>query len=192
MDWASRVRTVRQRLHLKQVALAQLIGVSQTYISRLEAGSVLPPDDIIEALQRLSEDPRTRSPFDDLLALVRFSPFACFVARPLPVEGRLPVEAASVSMRENYLGTDCFDLADDAGLEEILAHAMAIHDAGLCEGRVLAATAPWTAPNGETVTLHYVPLRDGAGGCFIHASLAAHDGSDRLRITPADHLSATG
>ena len=45
---------------------------------------------------------------------------------------------------------------------------------------------------GETVTLHYVPLRDGAGGCFIHASLSAHDGSDRLRIMPADHLSATG
>lgn len=192
MDWASRVRTVRQRLHLKQVALAQLIGVSQTYVSRLEAGSVTPPDDIVAALERLSEDPRTRSPFDDLLALVRFSPFACLVARALPADGRFPVEAASMSMRETYLGTGCLDLTDDDRLAELCAHATALHEAGLCEGRVLAATAPWTAPKGETVTLHYVPLRDGAGGCFIHASLSAHDGSDRLRITPADHLSATG
>ena len=192
MDWASRVRTVRQRLHLKQVALAQLIGVSQTYISRLEAGSVTPPDDVVEVLDRLTEDPRTRSPFDDLLAVVRLSPFACFVARTIPAEGRFPVEAASESMRRTYLGADCTDLASRESLTDLCTHAAAIHEAGLCEGRVIAATAPWTGPDGKTVTLHYMPLRDGAGGCFLHISVAAHDGVDRLRITPADHLSATG
>lgn len=192
MNWASRVRAIRQRLHLKQVSLAQLIGVSQTYVSRLEAGSVTPPAEVVEALERLSEDPRTRGPFDDLLAVVRFSPFACFVTRPIPAEMRFPVMAASMSMRETYLGGECLDLADEASLATLCEHAVAIHEAGLCEGQIAAATAPWSPAGGGTVTLHYMPLRDGAGGCFLHTSLAAHDGSDRLRITPADHLSATG
>ena len=186
MDWAKRVRALRQRLNLKQSAMAQLIGVSQTYISRLEAGIVAPTDALIAALTRLTRDPRTRSPYDDILALVEYSPFPCFLVRYEPPDTRYAIEAVSPLMRTAYLG-DAGDLNDRDALSGLRDHVDAICEAGAREGRVAAARIPWdppgTAPRRE---VHYVPVRDGAGGCYLHACIADTVTVEGIEIVPVE------
>lgn len=186
MDWAKRVRALRQRLNLKQSAMAQLVGVSQTYISRLEAGIVAPTDALVTAMNRLTRDPRTRSPYDDILALVEFSPFACFVVCYEPAGERYTIEAVSPLMRTTYLG-DTGDLTGQGGLTGLRDHVDAICEAGLREGHVAAARIPWDPPGpAPRCEVHYVPVRDGAGGHYLHGCIADTVTVDGIEIIPAE------
>lgn len=191
MNLGIRVRALRQRLHLKQTALAQLLGVSQTYISRLEAGTVAASPDIAESLLRLTRDPATRSPFDDIVALTEHSPFACFLVRPCPAEHRYPLQAASPSIRDAYAG-NAEDLAAAPALAALCAQVDAIWNAGLREGRVLSARGPWQpkpdAP--DELEVRYIPVRDGAGGHYLHASVTHGSGLDGLVVEPFDRDAA--
>jgi len=189
MDWAKRVRALRQRLNLKQSAMAQLIGVSQTYISRLEAGIVAPTEALAAALTRLTRDPRTRSPYDDILALVEYSPFACFVVCYEPSDARYAIEAASPLMRDRYLG-QTGDLAGCNALSGLRDHIDIICEAGAREGRVAAARIPWDPPGTAPVCeVHYVPVGDGAGGSYLHGCIAdtvAIDGPEIIPVEPVE------
>lgn len=185
MDWAKRVRALRQRLNLKQSAMAQLVGVSQTYISRLEAGIVAPTDALVAAMDRLTRDPLTRSPYDDIVALVELSPFPCFLVRCEPVDERYAIEAVSQPMRTTYLG-DTGALAGD-GLTGLRDHVDAICNAGLRDGHVAAARAPWDPPSPAVrCEIHYVPVRDGAGGCCLHGCIADTVTVDGIEIIPPE------
>lgn len=186
-DWATRARALRQRLALKQAAMAQLIGVSQTYISRLESGLVRPSQPLIDAIARLTRNPRTRSPFDDILALVEHSPFACFVVRPAPASGVYPLEAVSGPMRETYSG-DAADLGACDTLAELRAHVDAICEAGLFDGRVATARGPWQAPGApdRMREVHYVPIGDGSGGSLVHGCVTDTAEIDALEIRFVD------
>jgi transcriptional regulator with XRE-family HTH domain len=183
MDWAKTVRALRLRLRLKQGAMAELVGVSQTYISRLEAGITEPAPQVADAILRLSRDPRTRSTFDDFVATVRFSPFRCFIVQPEPEAGRYTLEAVSAGLRDGAAGEPA-ELADIPALAALKDQIDAVCAAGLEEGRLLSATAYWqdgNQPPGHWSTL-YIPIRDEAGSCFLHATLTAHDADEYTRL----------
>ena len=166
--------------------MAQLIGVSQTYISRLEAGIVAPTEALTAALTRLTRDPRTRSPYDDILALVEYSPFACFVVCCEPSDARYAIEAASPLMRDRYLG-QTGDLAACNALAGLRDHVDTICEAGAREGRVAAARIPWDPPGAAPVCeVHYVPVGDGAGGFYLHGCIADTVTIDGPEITPVE------
>lgn len=178
MEWAKTVRALRLRLRLKQGAMAELIGVSQTYISRLEAGIVEPAPHVAAAIRRLSENPRTRSTFDDFVATIRHSPFHCFLIHPEPEAGRYTVEAISPSLSTAApVASTAGDLGACPDLEPMRAQIDAVCAAGLSEGRVLSATAYWR-DGGERprcwATL-YTPIRDETGACFIHGTVTELD-----------------
>lgn len=186
IDWAKRVRALRQRLNLKQSAMAQLIGVSQTYISRLEAGIVAPTEALTGALTRLTRDPRTRSPYDDILALVEYSPFACFVVCYEPAGERYAIEAASPLMRQRYLG-QTGDLTGCDALAGLRDHVDTLCGAGAREGRIAAARMPWNPPGEAPLCeVHYVPVGDGAGGCYLHGCIADTVAVDSPVIIPVE------
>ena len=192
MDWAKTVRSLRLRLRLKQGAMAELIGVSQTYISRLEAGITEPAPQVAEAIRQLSQNPRTRSTFDDFLATVRHSPFHCFLVQPDPGNGRYALEAASTSVIEALPAvSQAGDLGACAALAPIRDHIDTVCAAGLADGRVLSATTYWqdSTPQPRFWSTLFVPIRDEAGTCFIHATvteLNADEYHERRRAAGRD------
>lgn len=178
MDWAKTVRSLRLRLRLKQGAMAELIGVSQTYISRLEAGITEPAPQVAEAIRQLSQNPRTRSIFDDFLATVRHSPFHCFLVQPDPGNGRYSLEAASPSVIETLpVASQAGDLGACDALGPVRDHIDAVCAEGLTDGRVLSATTYWqdNTPQPRCWSTLFVPIRDETGTCFIHVTVTELD-----------------
>ncbi|WP_203291602.1 helix-turn-helix domain-containing protein [Maricaulis parjimensis] len=179
MDWAKTVRALRLRLRLKQGAMAELIGVSQTYISRLESGLVEPAPHVAEAINALSSNPRTRSTFDDFLATIRYSPFPAFLVQPEPENGRYTVEAVSAGIDDDCVA-DMTDLAECEALAPLREQIDTICQSGLRNGEVLSATAFWCdarSPRRYWAT-RYTPVRDEAGQCFLHGTLSEQNAND--------------
>lgn len=173
MDWAKTVRTLRTKLRLKQGTLADLIGVSQTYVSRLEAGAIEPAPDVAEALNKLRENPQTRSVFDDFTASVRYSPFHCALYESTE-DGFVRV-AASLKL--------------DAGMPDLtvaLADDFAtLRKAGLEDGQLSSADGVWHQNDDGTDrfwTTHFTPVRDETGGWFLHLTLNQIAGDAHARI----------
>ncbi|MFS2316335.1 helix-turn-helix domain-containing protein [Maricaulis sp. D1M11] len=73
-DWPQALRSFRTMASVNQVSLADMLGVSQAYVSRLEAGQVDPPEDIRLRIRRVLQDPAYQSVLDFVLTGVRRSP----------------------------------------------------------------------------------------------------------------------
>ncbi len=165
--------------------MAELIGVSQTYVSRLETGLVLPPPAVAEAVLRLAEDPRTRSLFDDLRATVHHSPFPCLLLQTGP--GGRSVEAASADMARDFLaGRRQID--DAPALDRLISDLDAMAGQGLHDGNILGASAVWIDINRSDRfwQVRYTPIRDETGASFMHVTLAGLADSPAARAAAND------
>lgn len=175
MDWAKTVRYLRTRLRLNQAAMAELTGVSQTYISRIEAGSATRSPEIAEAIQRLCENPRTRAVFDDFLSSVRFSPFDCLVLDQ--TEDALVVVAVSPGLQARIAGLGVLGDLNETGLDELCRQAGLVFEAGIRDGHVAGARGLWQ--EGDTFwQVNHSPVRDEAAHWHLHVSL--------YQVTPAE------
>ncbi|OLF71094.1 hypothetical protein AWH62_13645 [Maricaulis sp. W15] len=165
--------------------MAELIGVSQTYVSRLEAGLVLPPAPVAEAIMRLAEDPRTRSLFDDLRATVDHSPFPCLLLQTGP-DGP-SVEAASADMARDFLANNR-QIHDAPALDRLISDLDALTRQGLLEGNILGASAVWVDRHRSDRfwQVRYTPIRDETGASFIHITLAGLADSPAARAAAND------
>lgn len=153
-----------------------MVGVSQTYISRLEAGSVAPASRVATALKRLSENPRTRSVFDDFLSSVRHSPYRC-VLISVEADGNCTVIAASPVMDKDLIG-EAETLDTTMGCEALCRQAKSLIETGLAEGGIAAARGVWLDLRPDEPAhwqTHYTPVRDEAGSWYIHLTLTALD-----------------
>ena len=169
MDWAETVRGLRRKLRLKQGALADLIGVSQTYVSRLEAGLVGPAPHVAVALEALTRAPRTRGLFADLVATVERIPFHCALIEPHTAKGNR-LHAISRPAVSDIFG-DAKAVSDGDGVDQLNGQIDALMQAGLAEGEVNSATGHWFedgARDRAWWTL-YAPIRDDDGVCHILA-----------------------
>ncbi|MEC9250279.1 MAG: helix-turn-helix transcriptional regulator [Pseudomonadota bacterium] len=169
MDWARTVRSLRQRLRLKQGAFAQMVGTSQTTVSRIEGGLADPTPEIIAALEKLRKDPAIRSTFDDFVASIEHSPYHCFLLDT--DKDTLPIETMSESMR-GRIG-DVRALADVRAGEAIHQHVVALIDRGFSSGRIESAVGSWKdAGNPQQFwQVVYSPMRDGIGSWYVYATL---------------------
>lgn len=169
MDWARTVRSLRQRLRLKQGAFAQMVGTSQTTVSRIEGGLADPTPEIIAALEKLRKDPAIRSTFDDFVASIEHSPYHCLLLDT--DKDTLPIETMSESMR-GRIG-DVRALADVRAGETIHQHVVALIDRGFSSGRIESAVGSWKdAGNPQQFwQVVYSPMRDGIGSWYVYATL---------------------
>ena len=169
MDWARTVRSLRQRLRLKQGAFAQMVGTSQTTISRIEAGLAEPTPEIIEAIKELRKNPNTRSTFDDFIASIEHSPYHCFLLNTDSDD--LVLETISDPMRE-HLGT-VRELGHVTAGDELSHHINALIDRGFSSGRIESAVGSWKDASNppQFWQVVYSPMRDGTGSWYVYATL---------------------
>ena len=82
MNWSSELRAFRSRTGLKQEALADLLKISQAYVSRLEAGRTEPKPGLENRIRALMSDRSHRDVLDFVLSSVRVSPQISCVIQP--------------------------------------------------------------------------------------------------------------
>lgn len=184
-DWAKTVRSLRMRLRLKQGVMAELIGVSQAYVSRLEAGLVLPPQPVADAIMKLAEDPRTRSLFDDLRATVNHSPFPCLL---LQTGNAAPdIAAFSAKMDQGFLAGRR-QISEAPELDRLVSDLDVLAGHGLQDGHILGASAVWLdrSEADRFWQVRYTPIRDETGASFLHVTLADLDDSPAARAAAKD------
>jgi transcriptional regulator with XRE-family HTH domain len=88
MDWANRLRAYRSQEGVKQEVLAARLGVSQAFVSRLEAGQAEPGDSLAAQIHSILLDPANRSVLDHIINNVRRNPHIVCLARAEPDQMR--------------------------------------------------------------------------------------------------------
>lgn len=177
MDWAKTVKTTRKRLKMNQEVFAELLGISQTTVSRIESGAAEPTDEVVDTLQALRINPLTRSIFDDFVASIEHSPYASFLA--LPEDDGFSLEAISAELRTTF-GTITQRLNDLPGAAPLIMHLEALLSRGFDTGRIESAVGVWAdsnKPQGHWRVV-YSPMRDGTGAWYVFAALMKTSESD--------------
>jgi transcriptional regulator with XRE-family HTH domain len=181
MDWGKTVRNLRARLNVNQAEFAKLAGVSQTYISRIEAGRVTPTPRVAEAILQLAENPQTRSVFDDFVASVRHSPYVCVLFELADENCRVHERSkGSVGVCKAHKG----DPPGSPWLENVRAVNEKIIAAGGLHGAVDHAEALFKhhLVEGAFVRMVGTPIRDESGAWFIHCTFKRIDAEEHGRL----------
>ena len=173
MDWAASVRALRARRNLKQEALADMLKVSQAFISRIESGHIEPRDGLKARLRALLNDPANRSVFDQVLAHVRHSPgYVCVLE---PRRGAVQLSALSEGLRnEPALGmTEEGALIEPGMGGELGERIRDLLDSGAFRGEVEYIQGLWKSD--ASGRMRYwrcvaTPLRGDDGRWFLHCS----------------------
>ncbi|MCH8489119.1 MAG: helix-turn-helix domain-containing protein [Oceanicaulis sp.] len=180
MNWSNELRAFRTRNNLKQAAAADLIGVSQAYISRLEGGVQRPSADVEARLHALLAAPEHRPVFDSFKAVVQYSPHLMFLLSLR--DGALWVEAASrssIALRDTLApgapGLEVGAAMDPGDTPEVCAGVNTLIERGGFEGRLTLMDVAWSAQDRATGAPLYfrstlVPVRDELGRWFIHGT----------------------
>lgn len=184
-DWGAEVRAFRLRKKMKQEAVAAHLGVSQAYISRLEAGMIDPLPEIRERIETLLHTRENRPHFDHWLATVRHSNALSWVVR----REAGCVEIVEISPSFQHLDGPLAQLKPGACLLRTLGGSIAgkleeLESLGAFDGKVQAVEGIWAAADGDRK--HYfhsvsVPVRDDLGNWYIHSTneVLDRDGFDR-------------
>lgn len=170
MNWSSELRAFRSRTGLKQEALADLLKISQAYVSRLEAGRTEPKPGLENRIRALMSDRSHRDVLDFVLSSVRVSPqISCVIQ---PTDGNVRYVALSNGFRDHpqFAGVqEGLEVRREASpdghrlVREILA-------CGAFSGQVRSVDAVWQATiDGQTYYWRSVntPVRANDGVWYL-------------------------
>ncbi|WBQ12023.1 helix-turn-helix domain-containing protein [Hyphomonadaceae bacterium BL14] len=193
MDWGNELRAFRARNNLKQAAAADLLGVSQAYISRLEGGVQRPSNAVEARLRAILTAPEHRPVFDSFKAVVEYSPHVMYLLSLR--DGALWVEAASDAalalsgaLAPGAPALEVGAALDPGGTPEVCAGVNTLIERGGFEGRLTLMDVVWSAHARATAEpLHFrstlVPVRDELGRWFIHGTTQPVTGEELKRLT---------
>lgn len=206
MNYSELIQRFRIRANLKQDAVADLLGVSQSTVSRIESGALQPKAALREKLDRFLAEAASQSLFSRCRAVVRASPVVSFL---LGVRGgEIVLDAASEPALA--LGRPWSEQAVGRPLEgpfgdRAMARLKKLVEIGAFRGAVSSIDVLWTHADetgGAVWRIVFVPVRDDLGDWFLHAtavpvsqaeadSLEAAWG-DRFRVEYPDAMPLTG
>ncbi|WP_375282847.1 helix-turn-helix domain-containing protein [Marinicauda pacifica] len=172
--WGLRLRAFRMRSQIKQEALARLLDISQAYVSRLEAGAVIPSDELTDRIKTLLRQRKNRPLFDDWRATVRHSTALMSLIRKDEGDIRVveisdALRAASPAFEHVTEGTSVTTLlAPDSHklVEELDAE-------GAFDGTIARARILWSAGDLDAEACFEainLPVRDDMGRWYIHST----------------------
>lgn len=176
MDWSLALRTYRARNGLKQEALADLLHISQAYVSRLESGKLEPKDGLEHKIRSLISNPGQRDVLDFVLNSVRVSPHISIVLAVR--DDRLSYIALSDGFRQHpqfkevgegdTLTPEFIEQGEDL-LRELIA-------TGAFLGETACVEILWRAVRNESSFFWntvLTPIRAEEGEWYLHAAMTA-------------------
>ncbi|WP_300530754.1 helix-turn-helix domain-containing protein [Maricaulis sp.] len=174
MNWGAELRAFRRRTGLKQETLADLLHVSQAYISRIEGGSAEPKANLENRIQALLSDPSYLDVIEFALKSVRVSPLMTCIIRP--DDGEVRYVAISAGMRNHprfsSIGEgQVVDTQISAQGQQLLA---IIKESGIFSGHVEAVDAIWHSEyEGVKDYWHgvYTPMRGREADWYLHVAI---------------------
>lgn len=186
LNYSELIQRFRARTNLKQDAVAELLGVSQSTISRIESGSLHPKAALRERLDRFLAEPANQSLFSRCRAVVRASPVVSFLlgvrggeivldaaSRPALALGRPWSEQSVCAPLRGVLGDDAADY-----LRQLV-------QLGSFRGEVACIEVLWRYTlEAEPVNwlIVFVPVRDDLGDWFLHATAVRMTGAEAARL----------
>lgn len=180
MHWGDELRAFRARNNFKQAKAADLLGVSQAYISRVEGGVQRPSPEVETRLRTVLAAPEHRPVFDSFKAVVEYSPHVMYLLSLR--DGTLWVEAASrlaIDLNDTLAaGAPALEVGsamDPGDTPEICAGVKTLISRGGFEGRMALMDVVWSARDRTSgAPMHYrstlVPVRDETRRWFIHGT----------------------
>lgn len=176
----------RRQIGAKQAAVADSLGISQAYYSRIETGSKQPSLQLHAKILRLLEENRFRSCFDQWRLAVRTAPTSVSLIRAqgeaielVECSQGFRAQGGIYAMLESGERIDGL-LGDDAD-----AHMARFRAEGAFEGRVLLVETVWKAelPSGPRYyQAMSTVIPDDLGGTALH--------SHHLEISQAEYEDA--
>lgn len=174
VNWAEELRAMRARAGLTQSGMADLLGISQPHISRIEAGEAQPHPDLIERIDVFRDAPQSRGVLAGILATVRRSPHvSCILGA---AETGLVYVAISAGFRahpqfqDDAEGQPIRPEVSPGGTERIERLAAT----GILEGKVDAVETLWITRLGDAEycwkSMH-TPIRTDSGIRHIYCAL---------------------
>jgi transcriptional regulator with XRE-family HTH domain len=168
------MRALRSRTNMKQSTLAERLGVSQAFVSRLESGTLKPNPMVIRRIQEIMADPTVRSVGQYILEQVRRSPDIRCIVRP----GRRNVRYVALSkgfrahpQHEGLKEGDQPRVGEIDRGSDMMLHLL---NCGLLSGEVESVDALWSVEsNGEMNHWRAVvtPMRCCVDGWCLHCSM---------------------
>lgn len=173
---------------MKQEAAAEELGVSQAYVSRLEAGSLQPSREIAERMATLMRSPEHRAYFDHWRAAIRHCPGKASLIRQHDDH----VCLVEVSKGFRALGSPFADAVPGEKLRALFGPQIVrplefLVRTGITEGKVSRVEAVWQiAFGGRDICFEAVstPVRDDFGHWHVytcHMPIACEVYRTRLR-----------
>lgn len=186
MNYSELIQRFRSRSNLKQDAMAELLGVSQSTISRVESGALQPSAELRERLDRLLAEPANQPLFSRCRAVVQVSPVVCFL---LGVRGgEVVLDAASESAlapggpwAEHHVGQPLHGAIGSDAME----HLRQLVSIGAFRGEVASINVLWVHDAGgadHLWRLVFVPVRDDLGDWFLHATAVRLSAREAARL----------
>ena len=178
------VRTLRARTNMKQEAMAELLNVSQAFISRLESGHAEPRDELRARILELLDNPANRSVFDHVISHVKRSPDAIAVVRPVGDE--LEIVAVSEGFMKDeelmaYQQGAFEEQKEEARIYSLIREALS---SGVFDGHIEYVEAIWIGGFTDDRPVYRrgvaTPLRGDDGAWYLHCSL--------VRLSEAQYL----
>ncbi|WP_440958418.1 helix-turn-helix transcriptional regulator [Oceanicaulis sp. LC35] len=173
MHLAQQLSTFRRQTGVKQAAMADSLGISQAYYSRIESGTKQPSLQLHAKILRLLEENRFRSCFDQWRLAVRTAPTAASLIRAQG-DGIELIEFSQGFRSQGgiYAMLESGERLDGLLGEEVDTHFDRLRQAGAFEGRVLVVENIWQTmmPSGlgyfQAVS---TAIPDDLGGTALHS-----------------------
>lgn len=174
MSWAQEIRAFRARTQIKQEALAEKLGVSQAYVSKLEGGGARPVGAVAETLRQLLDQPDNRPLFDHFKSAVNNSPHLCSLFE----QAGCSIRFIAVSQGYRDMGYPMSEVypggvLDERFVPELRANVARMIEDGIFDGRIACCELLWMAERKDGY--HYwrsvnTPVKSDAGIWFLHHS----------------------
>lgn len=185
MNWGTELRTFRRRTGLKQEALADLLHVSQAYVSRIECGSAEPKSGLENRIRALINDPSYLDVIDFALKSVRVSPLMVCIIRPDADDVRYVALSAGMRSHPRFKAAQEGQTVDTQISAQGRQLLSIIKESGIFSGHVEAVDAIWHSEyEGMKDHWHgvYTPMRSRDGDWYLHVAI------DRIGAERFKHL----
>jgi transcriptional regulator with XRE-family HTH domain len=172
ISFGAKLRDMRQRLRLKQAALAAMLKISQGYLSRLEADQVEPNRDVLRRIDRLLRAPAARPLLEQMIAAVERSPHIVLL-QGTPIGDKIHAFSNGCNHEpESFGGLVGKPPPYHNALPEYWDGLSRVDSLGLTTGNIIACGHLWRDDSVERAAWRttHIPIHIDLNTCVVHST----------------------